>query len=139
VHHPAEAEDGFPFTALTLVGSVTAFDNRRMSKAQHSIADTEDSAFLTTGEFAQRVHLSTTTVKKACDAGLLAHVVVTSRGDRRIPVSEVYRLLAEADANRLNVTARPDRHREVGSGISDRSGTVERTTGRLLKPSFAVQ
>jgi excisionase family DNA binding protein len=78
-----------------------------MSKVPQSIAATDDSAFLTTGEFAQRVHLSTTTVKKLCDEGALAHVVVTGRGDRRIPVSELNRLLAEADGNRLNVTARP--------------------------------
>ena len=97
-----------------------------MSKARHSIADTEDSAFLTTREFARRVHLSTTTVKKLCDAGILAHVVVTGRGDRRIPVSELNRLLAEADANRLNVTARPDRHREAGSDMATQEKEASR-------------
>ncbi len=84
-----------------------------MGKVPQSIADTEDPAFLTTGEFAKQVHLSGTTVKKLCDEGLLAHVVVTGRGDRRILASEVSRLLVEAAANRLSPTPRPGRHQEA--------------------------
>ena len=72
-----------------------------MSETQQSIDDSDRSAFLTTGEFARRVHLSTATVKKLCDSGNLAHVVLSGRGDRRIPASELDRLLIEADANRL--------------------------------------
>lgn len=57
--------------------------------------------FLTTSQFAQRTQLSVATVKRLCDGGELAHVVVSERGDRRIPTSEVGRLLEEAHANRI--------------------------------------
>jgi excisionase family DNA binding protein len=59
-------------------------------------------AFLTTGQFAQRASLSQATVKRLCDSGRLAHVVLSCRGDRRIPSSELDRLLAEAAAKRLH-------------------------------------
>jgi excisionase family DNA binding protein len=57
-------------------------------------------AFLTTGEFARRVGLSPATIKRLCGQGELAYVVISDRGDRRIPASEVDRLVAEAQANR---------------------------------------
>ena len=56
--------------------------------------------FLTTGEFGRRVGLSDATVKRLCDSGKLAHVIVSSRGDRRIPRSELARFLREAEENR---------------------------------------
>lgn len=89
------------FTKLSLTRIAAMLDHRRMSKAQQSIGGTDPSAFLTTGEFARRVHVSTATVKKLCDGGQLAHVVLSRRGDRRIPASELDRLLAEADGKRL--------------------------------------
>ena len=58
-------------------------------------------AFLTTAEFSRRVHLSTATVKRLCDAGEIAHVRVSDRGNRRILASEVDRLRGEALANRV--------------------------------------
>jgi hypothetical protein len=63
--------------------------------------NTVSPAFLTTGEFARRSCLSVATVKRLCDRGAIAHIVFSERGDRRIPASEVDRLLTEADANRL--------------------------------------
>jgi excisionase family DNA binding protein len=57
--------------------------------------------FLTTGQFAQRANLSQATVKRLCDSGRLAHVLLSRRGDRRIPASELDRLLTEAETNRL--------------------------------------
>jgi excisionase family DNA binding protein len=56
--------------------------------------------FLTTSEFSRLTHLSVATVKRLCAAGEIAHVVVSDRGDRRIPASEVTRLAVEAEANR---------------------------------------
>ena len=44
--------------------------------------------------------LSSATVKRQCDRGEIASIVISDRGDRRIPVSEVYRLLEDAQANR---------------------------------------
>ena len=59
---------------------------------------TTDSAFLTTAEFAQRVGVSVSTVKRLADAGQLAHIRVGCH--RRIPASEVARLLDEAERSR---------------------------------------
>jgi excisionase family DNA binding protein len=59
--------------------------------------------FLSTGEFANQVRLSVSTVKRMCDKGQLASIVVSERGDRRIPRAEVERLLTEAESNRVAV------------------------------------
>ena len=56
--------------------------------------------FLTVGEFAAKARLSPPTVRRMCQRGDLAHVVVSDRGDRRIPVSEVGRLLDDAEQAR---------------------------------------
>lgn len=64
----------------------------------------DQALFLSTGEFAALFRLSTKTVQRMCDEGLLAHIVVSDRGDRRIPKSEVDRLLAEAEGTRHRVT-----------------------------------
>jgi len=58
------------------------------------------SDFLTTGQFSRRTRLSVASVKRMCDAGQIASIVVSDRGDRRIPASEVDRMLAEAEQNR---------------------------------------
>lgn len=57
--------------------------------------------FLTTGEFCQYARLSVSTVKRMCAKGELAHVVISERGDRRIPRRELDRLLGWAEANRV--------------------------------------
>ena len=70
---------------------------------QHMIQPTirdERPSFMKTGQFARMTNLSTATVKRLCDAGDIAHVIISERGDRRIPASEVDRLLAEAQATR---------------------------------------
>lgn len=56
--------------------------------------------FLTTGEFCALTGISPTTAKRMCARGQVAHIVISDRGDRRIPAREVDRLLAEADASR---------------------------------------
>lgn len=56
--------------------------------------------FVTTGEFSAMTSLSATTIRRMCDRGDLAAIVISERGDRRIPWREVERLLAEADATR---------------------------------------
>jgi excisionase family DNA binding protein len=58
-------------------------------------------AFITTGEFCHLTGISQTTVKRMCDRGEVAHIVISERGDRRIPYREVERLLAEAEATRI--------------------------------------
>ena len=66
-------------------------------------------AFLTTREFSREVHLSASTVKRLCDAGKIAHVKLSPRGDRRIPISELDRLLTEAEMVRtMTADARTD-------------------------------
>jgi excisionase family DNA binding protein len=56
--------------------------------------------FLTVGEFAVRTRLSPPTVRRMRVRGEVAHVVVSERGDRRIPASEVDRLLDDAEQAR---------------------------------------
>jgi excisionase family DNA binding protein len=56
--------------------------------------------FVTTGEFSHYARLSISTVKRMCDKGELAHVVISERGDRRIPRQELDRLLGRAEGNR---------------------------------------
>jgi excisionase family DNA binding protein len=68
----------------------------------------EDPAFLTTTEFARRTRLSRATVRRMCVSGAIAHVVISPRGDRRIPSSEVDRLRLEAEANRKEGTPHDD-------------------------------
>jgi excisionase family DNA binding protein len=58
-----------------------------------------EALFLTTSEFARLLGVSPATVKRRCDRGQLACLVVSDRGDRRIPSSELTRLRAEAQAN----------------------------------------
>lgn len=60
----------------------------------------EQPLFVTTGTFSRLSGLSPATVKRLCDLGEIAHVVVSPRGDRRIPRSELRRLLDEAEAKR---------------------------------------
>jgi excisionase family DNA binding protein len=66
-----------------------------------STLEAEMPAFLTTSQFSRITQLSVATVKRLCDVGEIAHVVVSERGDRRIPATEVERLLAEAQANKV--------------------------------------
>jgi len=66
-------------------------------------ATNQPPAFLTTREFSRRTRLSPATVRRLCSAGDLASVVVSDRGDRRIPSSEVTRLLDEAFSNRVDL------------------------------------
>ena len=56
--------------------------------------------FVTTGEFSTMTSLSETTIRRMCDRGDLASIVISERGDRRIPWREVERLLSAAEANR---------------------------------------
>jgi excisionase family DNA binding protein len=56
--------------------------------------------FLTTTEFSRLTNLSTATIRRRCQAGEVASIVVSTRGDRRIPASEVDRLHSEAAASR---------------------------------------
>ena len=56
--------------------------------------------FLSTGQFAKVTNLSATTVRRMCKVGLLAHIVISERGDRRIPASEVDRMLDRAVQHR---------------------------------------
>jgi len=63
---------------------------------------TDEPVFLTTGQFSRRVGLSTSTVKRLCEAGTIASVVISNRGDRRIPTSELERLRSLAEASRDN-------------------------------------
>jgi hypothetical protein len=81
--------------------------------------------FLTTREYGNRVHLSDATVKRKCDRGEIACIVVSERGDRRIPASEVSRLQAEAEANRR---ATPD----------EPSDLVDRHPGALDQPESST-
>ena len=57
-------------------------------------------AFLTTSEVAYELGISGKTVTRLCDLGILAHVTLSASGMRRIPVSEISRLLAMAQGNR---------------------------------------
>ncbi|MCP4308604.1 MAG: helix-turn-helix domain-containing protein [bacterium] len=63
-------------------------------------AGTAQPLFYSTGDFAVLTRLSVATVQRMCGRGLIAHIVVSDRGDRRIPASEVERLLAEAEGAR---------------------------------------
>jgi predicted site-specific integrase-resolvase len=58
-----------------------------------------EALFLTTSQFARLLGVSAATVKRRCNRGQLACLVVSDRGDRRIPSSELARLRAEANAN----------------------------------------
>ena len=53
--------------------------------------------FLSTGEFAALANMSTPTVQRLCSQGRIAHIVISERGDRRIPRTELSRLLEEAE------------------------------------------
>lgn len=57
----------------------------------------------TTRQFAQLIQVSIATVKRMCDRGELACIVVSERGDRRIPAAELDRLLHQAAVNRSAV------------------------------------
>lgn len=63
----------------------------------------DNPAFLTTAQFGRKAGWSVATTKRKCDAGEIAYVVISERGDRRIPASELDRLLAEAQANRSHL------------------------------------
>ncbi len=65
-----------------------------------SLPATDQPLFYSTGDFAALTRLSVPTVQRMCDRGLIAHIVVSDRGDRRIPASELDRLLAAAEASR---------------------------------------
>ena len=65
-----------------------------------SNTSTEQSYFVTTGEFCRYANVSISTVKRMCSKGQLAHVVISERGDRRIPRKELDRLLIWAESNR---------------------------------------
>ena len=60
---------------------------------------------VTTGQFAALTSMSPTTIRRMCDRGDLASIVISERGDRRIPWREVERLLTEADATRTGAVA----------------------------------
>jgi excisionase family DNA binding protein len=70
----------------------------------HSPTSAGPPAFISTGEFCRITGISPTTVKRMCDRGEVAHIVISDRGDRRIPYREVERLLAEAEATRVGPT-----------------------------------
>ena len=55
-------------------------------------------------EFCRLTGISPTTIKRMCDRHEIAHIVISERGDRRIPYREVDRLLAEAEAVRLGAS-----------------------------------
>ena len=65
-----------------------------------------DQGLLGVREFARRASMSVATVRRLCDRGELAHVAISRRGDLRIPLNELDRLLSEAERNRT-VRARP--------------------------------
>jgi len=73
-----------------------------MNPQQHPTAGPP--AFITTGEFCRLTGISPTTIKRMCDRHEIAHIVISERGDRRIPYREVDRLLAEAEAVRLGAS-----------------------------------
>jgi excisionase family DNA binding protein len=60
----------------------------------------QEAHFLSTSEFAKTVGISGATVKRKCDKGEIAFIVISDRGDRRIPRTELLRFLAEAEENR---------------------------------------
>jgi excisionase family DNA binding protein len=85
----------------------------------------DEPLFLTTTGFAKRLGVSKATVKRACDAGRLAYIVITERGDRRIPASEVDRLRAEADAKRSEcLDATSQSILETLNGVTDATSEV---------------
>ena len=109
---------------------------RRMTKLPHSTTDLRP-AFLTTAQFARQAHLSATTVKRLCDEGHVAHVVIPGRGDRRIPATEVSRLLADAEANRRTLAASdkaitPDSEQRPGGNRG-----AEQSSGEAARNAFS--
>jgi predicted site-specific integrase-resolvase len=56
--------------------------------------------FLTTTQFARQLGVSAATIKRQCAKGLVAHIVISERGDRRIPRTEIDRIRIEAESNR---------------------------------------
>ena len=72
-----------------------------MSNVPRANGRPNEALFLTTGDFARKVCLSVATVKRLCDTRQIACLVVSDRGDRRIPATEVSRLLGKAELNRV--------------------------------------
>lgn len=62
--------------------------------------DSSAQRFVSCAEFASLLSLSAATVRRMCRNGTLESLVVSARGDRRIPLSEIGRLVDQASVSR---------------------------------------
>jgi excisionase family DNA binding protein len=69
-------------------------------RRRSSLTPAQLSRWLTSGQFASALGVSDQTVKRMCDRHEIAHITISSRGDRRIPSSELDRLLDLAESRR---------------------------------------